>query len=297
MFKAFKNKFVEFESKIPARFLPRDGFSKEIYEFTKNFLEENKDKLSPQDKGEILNFYIYFWEGSGCELSIESTEYAEKYKGHTFGKYGDLYPAKRPMTAGFNLSNADLSKNKAHDVVFLSVNFRGAKFSGVQLTYSHFGDCDLTDVNATNANLNQCRFVNSDLRNMLAFRSMLGGATFGGCDLRGAALDAADKDINISDHSICDAKTSGLSEWQQKWSVEIRKYNGLQNVDDPKVMAYWMGQIYAGEKLPPLLRKVIEERSAQAVLPSNIVDASTVEPEGKVVDSAIGSYPWHLIYE
>lgn len=286
MFENFKKELVASLEKTHTC----DELSKTLYTFTKNFLEDKKDKLSPQDKGEILNFYIYFWNGSGCELNISNTEYAEKYKGHTFGKYGDLYPAKSPMTAGFNLSNVDLSKIKAQDIVFLSVNFRGANFSGTQLQYSHFGDCDLTYVYAVNANLNQCRFVNSNLRYMPAFMSMLDGVTFGGCDLRDAALDAADKNINISDHSICDAKTSGLTEWQLKWSLKTRSYNGLQNVDNPKVMAYWMAKHNTGEEVPRLLRKVIEERIAQAGVPSNIVEASSIVSESKLVETYRGMY-------
>jgi uncharacterized protein YjbI with pentapeptide repeats len=292
VFKAFKNKFVEFESKIPARFLPREVFSKEVYEFTKNFLEENKDKLSRKEKGDVLRLYIKRWVGYGCELHIKDTEYAEQYKEEFSNKLAS-YPSSRPMTAGFNLAGADLTMIDTNDIMFLSVNFKGANCCRTIITHSRFIDCNLSSVNTVGANLNQCKFEKSNLEGIILSHRIT-GVCLNECDLRNASLHGLDEAQGFSMRfSICNNSTTGLRKDLVEDSVRLNKVNQLftiQNVADEKVMDYWMYRYKFGQKVPPLLCKVIDKMKAHGAKPSNIVDAYTVELEGKVVEVYRGMY-------
>src|SRR5262245_6527138 len=49
----------------------RTELGKELYVFTKNFLEAHHHELSPAEKGEVFQEYILAWKANDCELSPE----------------------------------------------------------------------------------------------------------------------------------------------------------------------------------------------------------------------------------
>ncbi len=188
----------------------RTELGKEIYLLTKNYLDENKDILSPLDKGEILKKYIKLWFNTKCILDIKNTEYAEEYKKSRFNKYGNLYNDRAPMVAGFNLEKATLGKVHAPFLIFLSSNLKEADFSDSMLAYSHFENCNLAKIKTSNTNFNQCRFKKCNLQE---------------ADLQGAGL------CEVS-FTTCNIDTAPFKKNRNIWFSEC-----LNNSSDQKTVA------------------------------------------------------------
>ncbi len=167
-FSGLLDQFVKFKSsaeKIKEEELSsRIKLSKKIYLYTKEFLDNNNDNLSPTEKVVILKKYIELWAMAKCILHIQDTAYSEQYKKSKFSKYSDSYNQYSPMLAGFNLQGALLGNLHSSALIFLSVNFEKADFSNVEFPYSHFENCNLSEIKVTNnTNFNQCRFTKCNL--------------------------------------------------------------------------------------------------------------------------------------
>lgn len=181
VFDNIKIKFAEWAEEKDSKAL-----GKEMYSYTKQFLETNTNKLSPKEKGEVLKSYITTWKKNHCTLDIADTEYADLYKERQFGKYRDTYNKHLPMLAGFNLHAASLGEINAHDSVFLSINFSGADFTNASLEYSHFENCDLTGIKANKSddsftNLSQAYFIKCDLTHANFTNILISSAYFEEC--------------------------------------------------------------------------------------------------------------------
>lgn len=187
------HQFEELEEfKFNAGRIERRELSKELYLYTKDFLQNNADTLLPEQKRIVLDKYIKLWCKLDCYLDIANTEYANEYSKSVFGKYGCAYNFNWPMTAGFNLENANLANISLTNFIFLSVNFQGADFSKAVLAYTHFENCNLSDVQTTkDTNINQCRFIRCDLHNTNLKQTRLCETHFRKCNLEEANLKKA----------------------------------------------------------------------------------------------------------
>lgn len=178
----------------------RTELGKKIYTITRLFLDKNQDNLSPQEKGIVLKDYIELWKKTQCILDIKDTEYSEAHKGSVFGKYRSRYENSNPMVAGFNLSQAILGNLDFSDLIFLSTNFKGADFSGANLCYSHFRNCDLSKIKAGNAIFNQGVFTNCNLQDANLEQAKLNESQFEYCDIQRTKFNEDTKQWLNLDH-------------------------------------------------------------------------------------------------
>lgn len=168
----------------------RTELGRELYVFTKNFLDAHHHELTPAEKGEVFQEYISAWEANACELSPEHTEYAAAYKESKFGKYYSSYNERWPMTAGFNLSGARLELRK-HNLFFLHVNLKGADFSKLTSCNSHFENCNMdnlitaehTNLHPKNTNLNGSTFLRCSMKSINFQIPGLGQANVKNCTI------------------------------------------------------------------------------------------------------------------
>lgn len=177
-------KFKSIAAQLSADKGLRKPLSKDVYLFTKNFLDAHAAELSSADKGRILAEYIKLWGKSKFDYPISETSFASLYAHSRFYKYHTSYNSAVPMLAGFNLENADLSEISAMYMIFPSVNLKGANFGDSCFAYTHFENCDLSDIKTcADSNLNQCQFVSCNLTRADLRESRLCEALFRECDI------------------------------------------------------------------------------------------------------------------
>lgn len=159
---------------------------KTLYHYTKDFLEKNQDKLSPIEKGKVLEKYIDVWRKNNCRYHINSTDYANDYVGSVFTSAKVEYDESLPMIVGFNLAQASLNHIRDSYLMFLSVNLKQADLSTAKLVASHFENCDLRGAVVYNTNLNLCYFKKCDVSKVDYTRSLLHEVYFNACNLQGS---------------------------------------------------------------------------------------------------------------
>lgn len=190
---AFMNQMKQFESEHASGMM--------IYIYTKKFLEQHKDVLSPQEKGELFVKYLRLWEKMRCTLSISNTDYAQMYESSSYSyRYNWQYIPSWPMLAGFNLQGAIiLDVCYPSFLVFPSVNLMQAHFPNVKLYDAAFKNCDLSQVNFTNANFGKSSFTQCNLKNACLKHTSLNEVTFYKCELQNTHFPETDF-INLLFH-------------------------------------------------------------------------------------------------
>lgn len=181
----------------------RKQLVKKFYTDVKEFFDVYKDNLTPQQKSSLFNDYIKLWKAAVCKLDIQDLKNSpyvkEEYAQQSYNNFSlsqTSYNEFAPMTAGFNLAGAcfkslvDSSEKtfNFNDLIFLSVNFKGADFSNVNLTYSDFHNCDLSDVKTDNTNFCKNLFRSCNLEKADLSGTLLDEAKFVRCNLNNAKL-------------------------------------------------------------------------------------------------------------
>lgn len=163
-----------------------ESLAREVYLYTKDFLESNSSNLSPVAKGKILTKYIKLWEAHSFSMEISDTSYADQYSNSIYTIIHDrAYRSSTPMLAGFDLQNAKLSKRDLCHMILLSVKFRGADFSGTWAAYAHFENCDLTQIKTDEdtTNFNKCIFKKCNLADASMITNSLCSTNFIECNI------------------------------------------------------------------------------------------------------------------
>lgn len=143
-----------------------------IHAYTRNFLEQYKDKLTPDEKGSILENYISLWRN--CK----------------FHSADGKYDAETPKLTGFNLQNADFYSLAFCYLKFEDVNFQCANFSSSVLSASEFINCNLCGASASKfGNLGGNKFIGCDLTKVRFEYANLWLSTYKHCKLDGAWIN------------------------------------------------------------------------------------------------------------
>lgn len=210
-FSELHNKFREF--KLKGEQIANDSHNdslrtelgKEIYQYTKTFLDENDSFIMSLDTANVFLWYRNLWVQAKCMLDIADTEYASKYQYSKFGTERSAYNPSLPMTAGLNLSGAILYFNIT-GYIFLDVNFNKVEITHSSITHSHFENCDMSGLNAIRTDFNQSRFVNCQLPGSNLKHSNFKEAEFIECNLQGADL----RDANLHQVFFTRCKTEPI---------------------------------------------------------------------------------------
>lgn len=216
------------------RIIEDTNTAEQLYINTKKYLEDNKDILSPKDKGDILILYLKRWKEKKYEIDIKDTEYSKNFESSLFGTSLSKYDKKNPMLLDLNLENADMSGKNLESLIFISVHLKGANFSRANLNHSHFQNCDLSEVKTQSkedfdflspkkVQLNQCCFTKCILNEMDLTHITSSKVVISDCDARGTKflngikyLDAIVSIFEFRGFSIFDFSTEGLSDEQIK---------------------------------------------------------------------------------
>jgi hypothetical protein len=239
---------------------------KQAYKTTKDFLENNRDILTSEQKCEIFQKYVKEWKSKKFYLHIKETEYAELYK-KIHGKVGLLYPLYTDscvMIAGFNLNRARLgSITDFSEMTFVAINFEGSNIPNKGLLARTFTHCNFSEVIADETNFSKSTFHQCNLNKSDLSKAFLSEVRFYECDVRGTRLNQKYNThgcgFDFTD-SICDNNTTGLSESTLK-SANIPGPYKLQNVDNKEVMAYWEKKANEGKEVPHPIVKVLAEKA------------------------------------
>lgn len=162
------------------------NLAREVYLYTKDFLESNSSNLSPAAKGKILTKYMKLWKNNSFSMEISDTSYADQYTNSIYTIIRDrAYRSSTPMVAGFNLQDAKLAKRDLCHMILLSVNFHGADFSDAWAAYAHFENCDLTQIKTDedSTNFNKCIFKKCDLTDASMITNSLCSTNFIECNI------------------------------------------------------------------------------------------------------------------